>query len=152
MANRIIVATFNDTNAAYDAAGAIRDLTKTAITDFKLKTGVMLKKDDRGNVSLLESKDRALFGIAPAGTATGALIGLLAGAPGMAVGAALGAMTGLGADAVIAMMDMDFVDDVTRDLRPGTTAIIVEANEGSTRAVDDIVALGGGRVHRKEVG
>ena len=61
-------------------------------------------------------------------------------------------LTGLGADAVIAMMDMDFVDDVTRDLRPGTTAIIVEANEGSTRAVDDIVALGGGRVHRKEVG
>lgn len=151
MANRIIVATFNDTNAAYDAAGAIRDLTKTAITDFKLKTGVMLKKDDRGNVSLLESKDRALFGTA-AGTAIGALIGLLAGAPGMAVGAALGAMTGLGADAVMAMMDMDFVDDVTRDLRPGTTAIIVEANEGSTRAVDDIVALGGGRVHRKEVG
>ena len=28
------------------------------------------------------------------------------------------------------------------------TAIIVEANEGSTRAVDDIVAVGGGHVYR----
>jgi uncharacterized membrane protein len=109
----------------------------------------MLKKDDRGNVSLLESKDRHLLGTA-VGTATGLLIGLLAGAPGMALGATLGATTGLGADAVMAAVDTDFVDGVTRDLRPGMTVIVVEANEGSTRAVDDIVALGGGRVYRQE--
>jgi hypothetical protein len=30
------------------------------------------------------------------------------------------------------------------------TAIIVEANEGSTRAVDDIVAVGGGHVYRQD--
>ena len=149
MADRIIVATFNDTNAAYDAARAIQNLKQAGITDFKLKTGVMLNKDNLGNVSLLESKDRTLFGTA-VGTATGALIGLLAGAPGMAVGAALGATSGLGADAVMAAVDGDFVEDVTSDLRPGTTAIIVEANEGSTRAVDDIVALGCGHVYRQE--
>jgi uncharacterized membrane protein len=149
MSDRIIVATFNDTNAAYDAARAIKGLKQTGVTDFKLKTGVMLKKDDRGNVSLLESKDRHLLGTA-VGTATGALIGLLAGAPGMAIGATLGATSGLGADAVMAAVDTDFVEDVTRDLRPGMTAIIVEANEGSTRAVDDIVAVSGGHVYRQE--
>jgi uncharacterized membrane protein len=149
MSDRIIVATFNDTNAAYDAARALKDLKQAGIADFKLKTGVMLKKDDRGNVSLLESKDRHLLGTA-VGTATGLLIGLLAGAPGMALGATLGATTGLGADAVMAAVDTDFVDGVTRDLRPGMTAIVVEANEGSTSAVDDIVTLGGGRVYRQE--
>ena len=149
MSDRIIVATFDDTNTAYEAARAIKGLTQAGITDFKLKTGVMLKKDDRGNVALLETKDRHLLGTA-VGTATGALIGLLAGAPGMAIGAALGATTGLGADAVMAVMDTDFVDSVTSDLRPGMTAIVVEANEGSTRAVDDIVTLGGGRVYRQE--
>ena len=46
-------------------------------------------------------------------------------------------------------LDSDFVDSVTTDMRPGMTAIIVEANEGSTRAVDDIVALGGGHVYRQ---
>jgi hypothetical protein len=62
----------------------------------------------------------------------------------------LGATTGLGADAVMAVVDNDFVDSVSRELRPGMTAIIAEANEGSTRAVDDIVALGGGHVYRQE--
>jgi uncharacterized membrane protein len=128
---------------------ALSRLKQAGVADFKLKTGVMLKKDDRGNVSLLESKDRNLLGTA-VGTTTGALIGLLGGAPGVAVGALLGATTGLSADAVMAAVDADFVDEVTRDLRPGMTAVIVEANEGSTRAVDDIVALGGGQVHRQE--
>ena len=122
MSDRIIVATFNDTNAAYDAARAIKDLKQAGAADFKLKAGVMLKKDDRGNVSLLESKDRNLLGTA-VGTTTGALIGLLGGAPGVAVGALLGATTGLSADAVMAAVDADFVDEVTRDLRPGMTAV-----------------------------
>src|SRR5262245_50537185 len=114
MSDRIIVATFGNTNAAYEAARAIKDLKQAGVGDFKLKTGVMLKKDDRGNVSLLESKDRHLFGTA-VGTATGALIGLLAGASGVAVGAALGATSGLGADAVMAAVDSDFVESVSRD-------------------------------------
>jgi uncharacterized membrane protein len=152
MSDRIIVATFNDTNAAYETASALKDLKKAATpgaADFKLKAGVMIKKDDRGNVSLLESKDRPLLGTT-VGTATGLLIGLLGGAPGAALGATLGATTGLTTDAVMAAVDTDFVDDVSKELRPGMTAVIVEANEGSTRAVDDLVALRGGHVYRQE--
>ena len=67
----------------------------------------------------------------------------------MAMGAALGATTGLSGDAVMAALDSDFVDTVTTEMRPGMTALVVEANEGSTRAVDDIVALGGGHVYRQ---
>jgi uncharacterized membrane protein len=152
MADRIIVATFNDTNAAYETARAMKDLKQAGTpgaADFKLKTGVMIKKDDRGNVSLLESKDRPLLGTA-VGTTTGLLIGLLGGAPGAALGATLGATTGLSTDALMAAVDTSFVENVKRDLLPGTTAIIVEANEGSTRAVDDLVALRGGHVYRQE--
>jgi hypothetical protein len=43
----------------------------------------------------------------------------------------------------------DFVDSVTDGTRPGMTAIVVEADEGSTRAVDDIVAVGNGTVYRQ---
>src|SRR5262245_55538978 len=143
MTERIIVATFDSTNVAYDAASAINDLKKRGIADFKLKAGIMVGKDDRGNVSVLESKDRNLLGTA-VGTVSGALIGLIGGAPGSALGAALGATAGLGGDAVMASLDEDFVEQVTRDMRPGKTAIIVEADEGSTRPVDDIVAAGGG--------
>jgi len=148
MTDRIIVATFDDTNTAYDAASAIKNLKDAGAAQFKLKTGVMVKKDDRGNVSLLEDRDRPLLGTA-VGTAAGALIGLIGGAPGMAMGAAFGATSGLSGDVVTAALDSDFVDSVTQNMRPGMTAIIVEADEGSTRPVDDIVTLGGGHVFRQ---
>jgi uncharacterized membrane protein len=146
--DRIIVATFNNTNSAYDAASAIKALKQSGVVDFKLKAGVMIKKDEMGNVSVVESKDRPLLGTV-VGSVAGALIGLIGGAPGAAVGAALGATTGLTGDAITADLDDDFVDSVTSDMRPGMTAIVVEAEEKSTRPVDDIVALNGGRVYRQ---
>jgi uncharacterized membrane protein len=148
MADTIIVATFKDTNAAYDAAGALKKLKEDKVIDFKPKAGVMVKKDELGNVSLLETKDRPLFGTG-VGTAVGALIGLIGGAPGAALGAALGATAGVGSDAVMASLDSDFVESVTSEMHPGMTAIIVEADEKSTRPVDEIVARGGGNVRRQ---
>ena len=76
MADRIIVATFSNTNAAYDAATAMKGLKDKGVADFKAKAGVMVQKDDKGNVSLLESKERPLWGTGN-GTAAGALIGLI---------------------------------------------------------------------------
>jgi len=148
MSDQIIVATFNDTNNAYDAASALKSLKEKGATDIKIKAGVMVKKDDRGNLSLLESKDRMPVGTA-VGTAVGALIGLIGGAPGAALGAALGATSGLAGDTVMAALDSDFVESVTHEMRPGMTAIIVEADEKSTRPVDDIVAIGNGHVYRQ---
>jgi uncharacterized membrane protein len=150
MADRIIVATFNSSTAAYDAASALKSLKEKAGADFKLKAGVMVQKDDRGNVSLLERKDRPMFGTA-VGTTAGALIGLIAGAPGAALGAALGATSGLAGDAVMSGLDSDFIDSVTHEMRPGKTAIIVEADEKNPRLVDELVANGGGNVYRQEV-
>src|SRR5260370_7303338 len=120
MTDRIIVATFDDTNAAYDAASAIKNLKETGLTEFKLKAGVMVKKDDRGNVSLIEDRNRPLVGTA-VGTAAGALIGLLGGAPGVAVGAAIGATTGLSGDAGRAPLDSAFLPTVTHRLLPRIT-------------------------------
>jgi len=148
MSDQIIVATFNTANAAYDAASALHALKDKGITDFKPKAGVMVKKDDRGNLSVMEGKERPLWGTG-IGTLGGALIGLIAGAPGAAVGAAIGAMSGLTGDAVMNALDSDFVDSVTHDMKPGTTAIIVEADEKSTRPVDDVVTLNGGHVFRQ---
>ena len=147
MTDRIIVATFDNANAAYDAASAIKDLKKAGVVDFKLKAGTMVSKDQNGKISVLENKDRNLLGT-EVGAVSGALIGLIAGPPGWVVGTALGAIAGLSNDMVAAGFDKGFVERVTGDIHPGTTAIIVEADEGSTRPVDDIVALGGGHVYR----
>src|SRR5262245_6310382 len=148
MSEQLIVATFNNTNAAYDAATALKALKDKGIVDFTPKAGVMVKKDDKGNVSLLENRERPLWGTG-LGAVAGALIGLIGGAPGAAVGAALGATTGLTGDALLAGLDVGFVNSVTKEMRPGMTALIVEADEKSTRPVDDIVKLGGGHVYRQ---
>jgi len=148
MTDRVIVATFNNSNSAYDAASALKKLKDTGSVDFKLTTGVMIAKDDRGNVQILEQKDRPLWGTG-VGTISGALIGLIGGAPGAAIGAAIGATAGLTGDAVMASLDSDFVDSVTHDMKPGMTAIVVEADEKSTSPVDDIVAKKGGHVYRQ---
>ena len=62
MSDRIIVATFDNSNAAYDAVSEMKKLKEQGATDFKAKAGVMVKKDDKGNVSVLESKERPLWG------------------------------------------------------------------------------------------
>ncbi len=148
MTDRIIVATFDNSNAAYEAAGALKRLMESGAVDFKPKAGVMIAKDKLGNVSLLEQKGRPLFGTV-VGTTAGALIGLIGGAPGAALGAALGATSGLAGDSITAALDADFVDSVSADMVPGATALIVEADEKSTRPVDDIVNKGGGHVYRQ---
>jgi uncharacterized membrane protein len=148
MSDQIIVATFSDTNSAYDAAAALKALKDKGVVDFKPKAGVMVKKDDKGNVSVLETKDRPLWGTG-IGTVAGALVGLIGGAPGAALGAALGATSGMTGDAVMASLDEGFVESVTKEMRPGMIALIVEADEKSTRPVDDIVKLGGGHVYRQ---
>ena len=147
MTDRIIVATFEDTNKAYDAASELKGLKDAGIADIKVKAGVMIKKDDLGNVSVLEAKGRPLWGTA-VGVTSGALIGLIGGAPGAALGAALGATAGLTGDTVMSALDADFIDSVRSEMRPGMIAVIVEADEKSTVPVDEIVNRGGGHVYR----
>jgi uncharacterized membrane protein len=150
MTDRAIIAVFSNANSAYDAAKAIRNLADDKMIDFNVSTGTMFKKDDKGNVVPLEEKGRHLWGTM-AGAVTGGLIGALAGPGGAAAGAALGATAGLTGDAAVAGLDAGFVDQVASDLNPGDTAVVVEASEGSTAAVDSIVNLNGGRVYRSEL-
>lgn len=147
MTIRTIVSVFPNANSAYDAAGAIRKLKDSKEIDFSLKAGAMFRKDDKGNVIPLEEKDRTLWGTLAGGVA-GTLIGLLAGPAGGVAGAAIGATGGLLIDSVDGAFDYDFVGDVATWVKPGDTAVVVEANEGNPRPVDDIVRLHGGRVYR----
>ena len=153
MSVNTIVAVFPTANAAYDAAAAIKALADDDNIQFKPKAAAMFSKDEKGNVIPLEEKGRPLWGTLAGGVA-GALVGALVGGPvGAAAGAAtggaaLGALGGLTADAVNADIDADFSTLVAREVMPGQTAVVVEADEGSTEPVDRFVAASGGRVYR----
>lgn len=146
MSTSVIAAIFPDRDRAYEAAHELKQLEKKDV-GFSANAGAMVGKDSKGNASLLDEKDRPLWGTAT-GTVIGGLVGLIGGPGGAVAGAALGGLTGMAGDAAGADIDADFVDTVTSDLNPGDTAVLVEAEEGSRSYVDDIVAKNGGRVHR----
>lgn len=147
MRDRIIVAVFPNTTAAYNASSALKSLSDDKAIDLKVKTGALFSKDARGNIIPLEEKERPLWGTLAGGVA-GALIGLLAGPAGAAAGAAVGAAGGLGADALGSIADTDFVYSVAKSVNPGDTAVVVEVKEGSTLPVDGVVSNFEGRVYR----
>ena len=127
--DRIIVATFSDSNKAYDAAKAVKDLKDAGGIDFKLKTGVIIAKDQtetcrcwkaevvlswRGRGNRHRRPDWADRRCARCGG-----------------GGFLGATTGLGADVVTGMLDSGLINSVRVSIVPGTTAIILEANKAT---------------------
>jgi uncharacterized membrane protein len=108
-------------------------------------------KDDQGSVSVLESDVHPFHGT-KVGVVVGGLIGLIGGAPVAAVAALLGATVGAINDAGMAILGSATVSSIKSEMKPGMTAVIIEADEASPNAIDDIVAQGGGRVFREAKG
>lgn len=148
MATSIIAAVFSDRDKAYDAAYALKDLEEKDV-GFSANAGALIEKDSKGNARLLDEKDRPLWGTV-GGTLIGGLIGLLGGPAGSLAGAAVGGLSGMAGDAVVSDLDAGFVEEVTTDLNPGDTALLIEAEEGSRSYVDDIISQNGGRLHRAD--
>jgi uncharacterized membrane protein len=162
MANRVIVAVFDTENQAYDAAARMQRLDDDGI--IKLKRGTIATKDAKGNLTIPDSKHvGSAWGLLGGGLIGGLLgamlgpVGVAAGAAASAAaaGAAVGATTGgaLGAvgDLTVLGLNEDFIDDVTTQLNPGDTALIVEVDEGSTEPTDRVVSQYGGRIYRSEL-
>ena len=138
MVDNIIVATFSSINAAHEAARAIKDLKDTDGSKFKLKSGVIVSKDERGSVSVLNS-DVHLFHGTKVGVVIGWLIGLIGGGTLATLAALLGATVGLINDAGMAILGSATVTSIKSEMQPGMTAVIIEADEASPNAIDDIV-------------
>jgi len=162
MANRVIVAVFGTKNQAYDAAARMQRLDDDGI--IKLKRGAIATKDAKGNLTIPDSKHvGSAWGLLGGGL-IGGLLGAMLGPVGVAAGAAaraaaagavVGAATGgtLGAvgDLTEFGLNEDFIDDVTTQLNPGDTALIVEVDEGSTEPTDRVVSQYSGRIYRSEL-
>jgi uncharacterized membrane protein len=147
MAENLIVAVFSNTQAACDVAGAIKNLESSG-SEIKLKSGILVTKDERGDVSVLDAESHPFRG-SKVGIVVGGLIGLLGGAPIAAVGALLGATVGAINDSGMAILRSATVSSIKDAMHPGTTAVILEADEVHPNAVNEIVEQAGGRVFRE---
>ena len=166
MANRVIVAVFQTQNQAYDAAAAMQRLDDNG--RIELKRGAIATKDAKGNLTIPDTKHVGsawgLLGGGLIGAVLGAMLGPAAVAAGATASVAASAATAgaamgtVGGGAMGSLVDLsefglstEFIDEVTTQLYPGDTALIVEVSEGSTEPTDRIVSQYGGRTYRSEL-
>jgi len=126
MSNWIVI-TFDNP----DEAGKVRDaLGKAAGGGYlRLDDSAIVIRDEEGKIHIKNEVDRGVKIGAVGGSILGLLfLGLFAPIAGLVVGAAGGALVGSVADLGV---DKKFVEDVSDDLKPGTSALFVIVREAN---------------------
>jgi uncharacterized membrane protein len=146
MGNKILVSVFPSEHLAFEGLAALRELHRDG--DITVYASTVIAKDLAGNVSVREEADRGPIGTL-VGLVTGGLLGLIGGPAGVAVGAYIGGFGGLMYDLFNAGVSMDFVDEVSAAIIPGTAAVIADVDETWVTPVNARLGAMGGTTFRE---
>jgi len=144
--DRMLVVVFDTEKKAYEGKQALLQLDGEG--SIVVYAYAVVAKDADGTVTVRQSDDPGPLGTL-VGTSLGSLIGLLGGPVGLAVGASLGLVAGSTVDLSNARVGGDFVDDVSKQLRPHRFAVVAEVQEDWTTPVDTRMEAAGGTVFRR---
>ena len=127
----LVVITFEDPEQAHQVLDALRDEEREHQIGLD-DTAIVVKSED-GTVEVDNEVDRGIKIGALGGSLLGLLIGFLVGGP--LVSLALGAVAGaLGGDLANLGIDQRFINDVTADLAPGSSALFLMARDADPEA------------------
>jgi len=146
--DRMLVVVFENESNAYEGKTALLDLSKEG--SIGIYGYAILAKGADGKTTVKTGDDPGPLGTLT-GTALGSLIGLLGGPVGVAIGAASGMAGGAAADLHNARISDDFVDDVSKMLKPKTVAVVAEVEEDWITPVDTRMEKIGGTVFRRSL-
>ena len=146
MGNKILVSVFDSERTAFEGLTALKDLHRDG--DITLYASTVIAKDASGTVSVRQAADRGPIGTL-VGIVTGGLVGLLGGPAGVAVGAYVGGFGGLMYDLFKAGVSIDFVDEVSASLIPGTAAVVADIDETWVTPIDTRLGALGGTTFRR---
>jgi uncharacterized membrane protein len=121
--SKFVVVVFSDEDKAYEGVRAFEELHQEGT--LTVYAGALVVKDAAGQASVKEKKRKGPFRAA-AGAVLGGLVGLIGGPPVAALGAAAGGLARGWRDALDLGVGLDFVDEVSRELTPGRSAILAE--------------------------
>jgi uncharacterized membrane protein len=144
--NRMLVVVFSEASKAFDGRDALKSMDRDGSASVYALTVITRKADGTSFVN--EEGDSGPLGTLLS-TSVGSLIGLLGGPPGVAIGAIAGSVVGVASDLDNARIGADFVDEVSRQLTPGKTALVAEIEEERTTAIDQRMEKLGGVVYRR---
>jgi uncharacterized membrane protein len=144
--NKMLVAVFDSETAAFEGLNALKDLHRNG--DVTLYASTVIAKDKTGKIEVKQAADPGPVGTA-VGLVTGSLIGLLGGPVTMAIGASVGGLSGLLFDLDDSGIGSTFLDDVSKTLTPGKTAVVADVDETWTTPADMRLRERGGTVSRR---
>src|SRR6516225_1429476 len=144
----MLVVVFDNETNAYQGKEALQELANEGSIGV-YAYAVLAKKAD-GTATIKQGDDAGPIGTL-VGTAFGSLIGILGGPVGMVAGASAGMSAGAAADLSDASLGADFLDDVTKELKPNKVALVAEIDEEWVTPVDTRMEAIGGTVFRRSV-
>ena len=131
--DRMLVVVFDKENSAYEGKRALQELKNEG--SIGVYAYAVLSKNADGTATIKQGDDSGPIGTL-VGTAFGSLIGILGGPVGMVAGATTGMSAGAAADLSNASLGADFLDDVTKELKPNKVALVAEIDEEWVTPVD----------------
>ncbi len=146
--DRMLVVVFDNETKAYEGKKALSQLDSEG--SISVYGYAVLAKHADGSATIKQGDDPGPIGTL-VGTSLGSLIGLLGGPAGMAIGAAAGLLGGGVADLNHARIGADFLDDVSKSLKPNKVAVVAEIEEDWTTPVDSRMEAIGGTVLRRSL-
>lgn len=144
--DRILVVIFDNEKKAYEGSKALVDLADDG--HLTVYAYAVLGKDAQGKVTTKKTDDVGPLGTL-IGTSLGSLLGLLAGPAGAAIGATAGLAGGSFYDLRNIDIGDDFLEDVSKALKPNTFALVAEIDEDWVTPLDSRMEELGGDVHRR---
>jgi uncharacterized membrane protein len=143
----MLVVVFDSQQKAFEGRTALQELENDG--RISIYASAVIAKNSDGPVAVLKIDGPRWFGPL-VGSFLGSIVGLLGGGPpGAAIGAAVGLGTGAVADANNLRISRQFMQDVNKQLAPGTFALLAEVTEGWTSPVDERMRSIGGTVFRR---
>ncbi|PRY19776.1 hypothetical protein CLV78_11819 [Aliiruegeria haliotis] len=163
---KFVAVVFDTEEQVYEGAEALRSLHRAG--DVTVYAGTILAKASDGSTRILQSRSDGPIGTV-VGTTLGALIGVLAGpaaiasgaavagtaaaanavAGGMVLGGTTGGLFGLYRDLWASGVDLNFLEEVSFELRPGKYCLLASLEELWTTPLDVRMHEHGGVVFRK---
>jgi len=144
--DRMLVVVFDKEAKAFEGKKALLQLEYEG--SIVVYAHAVVAKNADGTVTVRRTDDPGPLGML-LGTSIGTLIGFLGGLPGIAIGAAVGLVAGSVTDLNKARVGADFIDDVSKELRPNRFAVVAEIKEDWTTPVDNRMEALGGFVFRR---
>jgi uncharacterized membrane protein len=146
MDDNVVIIRFAEDSKAYQALSDLNRLGDEGKID--VRSAILMERTDDG-FSIPEGADTAAGFYLASGGLIGMLAGVLAGPVGVLLGGSMGALAG-GTAEVARSADQDFaLDSISKDIEPGSTALVAEVSEYAEEVLDNAMTALGGTVTRR---